>query len=201
MKNRLRKGGSPMPERRIGIHPQVEREDTRRRVESVFSRQARDLRRNNSSRPVEPNGARLLWEPMYELADDVPRNGGQPDVQAADLPATPENVQRESALWGHAPDFKSESGPLERLNHVAWAGEASITAFGLRVGVRVSAPEFLDRLLAHIPTRWKCELPQGVDRLYSLISRGASLGPDVGTPFCCTQIIRGWREPKIRVDW
>lgn len=179
MKNRLRKGGSPMPELRIGIHPQVEREDTRRRVESVFSRQARDLRRNNSSRPVEPNGARLLWEPMYELADTLPRNGGQSDVQAADLPATPENVQRGSTLWGHAPHFKSESGPLERLNHVAWAGEASITAFGLRVGVRVSAPEFLDRLLAHIPTPWKCELPQGVDRLYSLISRGASLGPGV----------------------
>ena len=142
--------------------------------EFVLSEQAKDLRRN-FSRPLETNGTRLLWEAMHARPDNVPKNGGQ----AAGLPATPENAQRESVRWRRAPGVKPESGPLERLNHVAWAGDASITAFGLRVGVRVSAPEFLDRLLAHIPTRWKCALPQSVNRLYSLVSRGASLGPDV----------------------
>ena len=131
-------------------------------------------RRNNFSRPLETNGRRLLWETMHEPPDSVTKNGGQ----AAGMPATPGNAQRGSILWRRASGFKPESGPLERLNHVAWAGEAFITAFGLRVGVRVSAPEFLDRLLAHIPTRWNCALPQSVDRIYSLISREASLGPD-----------------------
>ena len=181
MKDRLRKGDSSMPEPPIGVHlQQVERGDIRPRAESVLFRQARDLRRNNFSRPVEHNGTRLLWEAMHEPPDDVPRNGGQPDGQAAGPPATPGNAQRESGLWGHAPVFKPDSGPREGLNHVAWAGEACITAFGLRVGIRVSAPELLDRLLGHIPTGWKCALPQSVDRLYSLISRGPSLGPDVG---------------------
>jgi hypothetical protein len=116
---------------------------------------------------------------MQEPPDNALRNAGQSDSQASGLPATLECAERRSMLRCHVRVGKANSGSLERLNHLAWAGGVSITAFGLRVGVRVSAPEFLDRFLGCIPTRWKCARTQSVDRLYSFIAQRASPGHDV----------------------
>lgn len=102
------------------------------------------------------------------------RNGGLSDSQASGLPAMSEGAKRRSILRRGFPVLNHKLCSLEKLNHFAWAGRACITAFGLRVGVRVTAPEFLDRFLGSIPARWMCAAPQSVDRLYSFIARGAS---------------------------
>lgn len=107
------------------------------------------------------------------------RNGGLSDSRASGLPAMSEGAKRGSILRRGFPVLNQKLCSLEGLNHLAWAGRASITAFGLRVGVRVTSPEFLDRFLGCIPVRWKCARPQGVDRLYSFIARGASPGVDL----------------------
>ncbi len=137
------------------------------------------MKRNNFSQSCRSQRRERLWEAMQEPPHNALRNGGQSDCQAAGLPPTLEKAERGSILRCHAPILKPELGSLEGLNGLAWTGGASITAFGLRVGVRVSAPEFLDGFLACIPTRWKCALPQSVDRLYSFIARATSLGSDI----------------------
>jgi hypothetical protein len=109
----------------------------------------------------------------------APRNGGLSDSHASGLPAMSGGAKRGSILRRGFPVLNQKSCSLEELNHFAWAGQACITAFGLRVGVRVTAPEFLDRFLGGIPARWKCAAPQSVDRLYSFIARAASPRVDV----------------------
>jgi hypothetical protein len=116
---------------------------------------------------------------MQEPLDIALRNGGPSDTQPSGLPAMADSVERGSMLRCGVPVLKSKLCSLERLNHLAWAGRASITAFGLRVGVRVSSPEFLDRFLACLPAGWKCVRPQSVDRLYSFVARGANPRGDV----------------------
>jgi hypothetical protein len=109
----------------------------------------------------------------------APRNGDLSDSHASGLPAMSGGAKRGSILRRGFPVLNQKSCSLEELNHFAWAGQACITAFGLRVGVRVTAPEFLDRFLGGIPARWKCAAPQSVDRLYSFIARAASPRVDV----------------------
>jgi len=116
---------------------------------------------------------------MQEPPDFALRNGGQSDSQTSGLPAMPKGAEQGSILRCDVPILKPKRCSLERLNRLAWAGRASLTMFGLRVGVRVSAPEFLDRFLGCIPARWKCARPQSVDRVYSFIARGASPRVDV----------------------
>jgi hypothetical protein len=59
------------------------------------------------------------------------------------------------------------NGP-EHDHHCDWAAGASITAYGVRVGVRTNRPELLDKLLGMLPSLWKHTAAPAVDRLYSL---------------------------------
>lgn len=66
---------------------------------------------------------------------------------------------------------------MEKLDRLGWAAAISFTAYGVRLGVRVSQPEVLGRLLAHLPPGWKLAAAPGVERLYSLIVGGPGLRP------------------------
>jgi hypothetical protein len=57
---------------------------------------------------------------------------------------------------------------FEEANRIDWRACASITACGLRVGIRANKPEFLDRLLALAPSIWKPSRSARVERMFSL---------------------------------
>ena len=65
---------------------------------------------------------------------------------------------------------------MAKLDRLVWAEGMSFTSFGVPVGVRVSQPELLDRVLARIPEGWKRTRSTVVDRLYCLIAGGARSG-------------------------
>ncbi len=64
---------------------------------------------------------------------------------------------------------------MDKLDRLGWAAGISFTAFGVRIGVRVSAAELLDPLVAHLPAGWRPAPSNPVERLYSLI--GGGIGP------------------------
>jgi len=55
---------------------------------------------------------------------------------------------------------------MAKLDRLVWAEGISFTSFGVPIGVRVSAPELLDQVLARIPAGWKRRRSIVVDRLY-----------------------------------
>lgn len=61
---------------------------------------------------------------------------------------------------------------MDKLNRLVWAAGISFRVFGVRIGVRVSAENLLEPLIAHFPTAWKPETSTIVERLYSLIGDG-----------------------------
>jgi hypothetical protein len=61
---------------------------------------------------------------------------------------------------------------MDKLDRLGWAAGISFTAFGVRIGTRVSSAELLDPLIATLPAGWKPALSNTVDRLYSLIAGG-----------------------------
>jgi hypothetical protein len=67
---------------------------------------------------------------------------------------------------------------MAKLDRLGWAGGISLAAYGVRVGVRVSQPEVLEQLRAHLPPGWHPAPPPVVGRLYSLIVGG--VGPRPG---------------------
>ena len=68
---------------------------------------------------------------------------------------------------------------MDKLDRLGWAAVMSFTAFGVRIGVRVSAPELLDTLIARFPAGWKSARSETVERLYSLIGGSARRRPNV----------------------
>jgi len=68
---------------------------------------------------------------------------------------------------------------MDKLDRLGWAAGISFTAFGVRMGVRVSAAELLDPLIAHLPAGWKPARSETVERLYSLIGGGAGTRANV----------------------
>lgn len=68
---------------------------------------------------------------------------------------------------------------MDKLDRLGWAAGISFTAFDVRVGVRVSAAELLDPLLAHLPAGWRPAPSKTVDRLYSLIGGGSGPRPNI----------------------
>src|SRR5579862_2254887 len=64
---------------------------------------------------------------------------------------------------------------MEKLNRLVWAAGLSFNAFGVRIGVRVSTQELLERVIAHLPAGWIPEKSKKVERLYSVIGRKVDL--------------------------
>ena len=64
---------------------------------------------------------------------------------------------------------------MEKLNRLVWAAGISFSAFGVRIGVRVSTENLLGPLVSRFPLGWKPGNSRTVERLYSVI--GGSVGP------------------------
>jgi hypothetical protein len=58
---------------------------------------------------------------------------------------------------------------MEKLDRLDWAEGLALSAFGVRVGVRVNVPGVLSRVLPLLPPGWKKSRGAVVQRLYSLI--------------------------------
>jgi hypothetical protein len=68
---------------------------------------------------------------------------------------------------------------MAKLDRLGWAGGLSFAAYGLRLGVRTNAVEFLPRLEAAIPPSWPRTIGPEVDWLYSVTVGGAGTRPGV----------------------
>src|SRR5947209_2971797 len=68
---------------------------------------------------------------------------------------------------------------MQKLDRLGWAAGTCFLSHGVRIGVRVNAPEVLARLPAHLPPQWKPARSPEVDRLYSLRIGGAPAPPRV----------------------
>jgi len=58
---------------------------------------------------------------------------------------------------------------LARLNRLPWTAGLSFTAYGVRVGVRVTDPAVMDQVAARLPVGWKARSSPRVDHLVSLV--------------------------------
>ncbi len=57
---------------------------------------------------------------------------------------------------------------MEKLGRLGWVAGIGFVAYGMRIGIRVSTPEVLARLPAHLPPELRPADSPLVDRLYSL---------------------------------
>jgi hypothetical protein len=77
------------------------------------------------------------------------------------------------------PRLKAASTSGENLDHLDWIAGFSFMAYGLRVGIRVNAPQLLDLLKSSFPPGWTRNKSSVVDRLYSIWLSQAFCGKDV----------------------
>ena len=68
---------------------------------------------------------------------------------------------------------------MAKINRLGWAAGVCFTAYGIRVGIRVSDPVVLGQLCEHLPPGWTPTTSPFVDRLYSLVVGGAGPRPGV----------------------
>jgi hypothetical protein len=65
---------------------------------------------------------------------------------------------------------------MRKLDRLVWAAGLTFTAYGVRVGVRVSDAATLARVAERLPPGWKPSASQTVSKLYSLVSGGVESG-------------------------
>jgi hypothetical protein len=68
---------------------------------------------------------------------------------------------------------------MEKVDRLGWAAGLVFTAYGVRVGIRVSEAEVLKRLETYLPPTWKPASSPCVDILYSLVVGGVGSRPGV----------------------
>ena len=68
---------------------------------------------------------------------------------------------------------------MEKIDRLGWAAGVSFVSNGLRIGIRVTSPEILDRVEAVLPPHAKPAHGPRVGRLYSLIVSGTKVGSNV----------------------
>ena len=59
---------------------------------------------------------------------------------------------------------------MKKLDRLDWAERLTLSAFGVRAGVRVSVSGLLPRVLPLLPPGWKKSRRVNVQRLYSLVA-------------------------------
>ncbi len=57
---------------------------------------------------------------------------------------------------------------MEKIDRLGWAAGLALNSYGVKIGVRVSEPEVLERIPALLPPGWKPARTPKVERLYSL---------------------------------
>jgi hypothetical protein len=68
---------------------------------------------------------------------------------------------------------------MEKLDRLGWAAGVSVSCYGVRVGIRVTDPAVLPRLIAELPPGSRARASNVVDRLYSVVAGSHSSGPGV----------------------
>ncbi len=68
---------------------------------------------------------------------------------------------------------------MKKIDRLGWADGISFTAYGVRVGIRVSSPEVMRRIPDLLPPSWKPARSRKVERLYSLVVGGAGSRPSM----------------------
>ena len=68
---------------------------------------------------------------------------------------------------------------MEKIDRLGWAAGIAFVSYGLRIGIRASSPQILDRLQGLLPPNAKPTRGPRVQCLYSLIVRGTKVGPNV----------------------
>ena len=66
---------------------------------------------------------------------------------------------------------------MEKIDRLDWAAGLAFTAYGVRVGIRVSQTDVLKRLGIYLPPAWKPASSPGVNILYSLVVGGVGSRP------------------------
>ena len=65
---------------------------------------------------------------------------------------------------------------MEKLDRLGWAAGMAFVSYGVRLGIRVSSPEILDRIEGVLPPHVRPARAPRVDGLYSLITKGTKVG-------------------------
>ena len=68
---------------------------------------------------------------------------------------------------------------MAKLDRLVWASGASLTACGLRIGIRVNDADILERVLQVVPPLCRHGRTPTVERLYSLVAAGVGTRPGV----------------------
>lgn len=63
---------------------------------------------------------------------------------------------------------------MAKIDRLGWTAGIALTAYGLRIGIRVDRPDLLDDVHAMLPPAWKPAKSTVVDHLYSWIGGGAA---------------------------
>src|SRR5437588_12240232 len=63
---------------------------------------------------------------------------------------------------------------MQKIDRLGWAAGLSFRSYGVRMGVRVTAPGVLDRVVERLPASWTPSPSPVVDLLYSLVVGGPS---------------------------
>jgi hypothetical protein len=68
---------------------------------------------------------------------------------------------------------------MRKLDRLGWAAGLSGTAYGVRIGIRLSQADALEQVLRCLPPGWKPAVSRVVDHLYSLIVGGQGPRPGI----------------------
>src|SRR5437879_4309785 len=68
---------------------------------------------------------------------------------------------------------------MAKIDRLGWAAGLSLSAYGVRVGLRANSAEALERLTEYLPPAWEPSSSPEVDQIYSLVVGGADPRPGV----------------------
>ena len=68
---------------------------------------------------------------------------------------------------------------MKKIDRLGWAAGIAFVSHGLRIGIRASSPQIMDRLHTLLPPNAKPARGPRVECLYSLIVRGTKVGSNV----------------------
>ncbi len=68
---------------------------------------------------------------------------------------------------------------MVKIDRLVWAAGMTLTAYGVRIGIRANSPEVLERLTEYLPPAWEPSSSALVDQLYSLVVGGPDPRPGI----------------------
>ncbi len=68
---------------------------------------------------------------------------------------------------------------MQKLDRLGWTDGMAFLSYGVRVGIRVNDPEYLNRIIEFLPPGWKPATSPIVERLFSVYKGGEGPAPNV----------------------